>query len=66
MAYQLVTDTHRRCPPIDDLGSDDSIPNPRYNPSSKVTHLRVFSNLILLHQEKSKIKCDVFFLLLES
>ncbi|AED91143.1 Amidase family protein [Arabidopsis thaliana] len=28
MAYQSVTDAHRKRPPIDDLGPDDSIPNP--------------------------------------
>ncbi|XP_042034270.1 glutamyl-tRNA(Gln) amidotransferase subunit A-like isoform X1 [Salvia splendens] len=28
MAYQEVTDHHKQRPPIDDLGPDDSIPNP--------------------------------------
>ncbi|XP_023636986.1 LOW QUALITY PROTEIN: uncharacterized protein LOC17883266 [Capsella rubella] len=28
MAYQSVTDAHRKQPPIDDLGPEDSIPNP--------------------------------------
>ncbi|KAF3505219.1 hypothetical protein F2Q69_00045331 [Brassica cretica] len=28
MAYQSVTDAHKRRPPVDDLGPDDSIPNP--------------------------------------
>ncbi|KAG8379631.1 hypothetical protein BUALT_Bualt07G0109000 [Buddleja alternifolia] len=28
MAYQSVTDHHKQRPPIDDLGPDDSIPNP--------------------------------------
>ncbi|KAL0354926.1 UNVERIFIED_CONTAM: Glutamyl-tRNA(Gln) amidotransferase subunit A [Sesamum radiatum] len=28
MAYQSVTDHHKQHPPIDDLGPDDSIPNP--------------------------------------
>ncbi|XP_073122865.1 uncharacterized protein [Henckelia pumila] len=28
MAYQSITDHHRQRPPIDDLGPDDSIPNP--------------------------------------
>ncbi|XP_058226545.1 uncharacterized protein LOC131335277 isoform X2 [Rhododendron vialii] len=28
MAYQSVTDHHKRRPPIDDLGPNDSIPNP--------------------------------------
>ncbi|CAA3000788.1 Hypothetical predicted protein [Olea europaea subsp. europaea] len=28
MAYQSVTDHHKQCPPIDDLGPNDSIPNP--------------------------------------
>ncbi|KAL0736378.1 hypothetical protein Bca4012_012588 [Brassica carinata] len=28
MAYQSVTDAHKKRPPIDDLGPDDSIPNP--------------------------------------
>ncbi|KAG6635282.1 putative amidase AmiD isoform X2 [Carya illinoinensis] len=28
MAYQSATDHHKQCPPIDDLGPNDSIPNP--------------------------------------
>ncbi|XP_013608916.1 PREDICTED: glutamyl-tRNA(Gln) amidotransferase subunit A isoform X3 [Brassica oleracea var. oleracea] len=28
MAYQSVTDAHKKRPPVDDLGPDDSIPNP--------------------------------------
>ncbi|CAK9172615.1 unnamed protein product [Ilex paraguariensis] len=29
MAYQSVTDHHKQRPPIDDLGPNDSVPNPR-------------------------------------